>query len=90
MRLRPALTHPFSVCLLACLQVRELLGETGQVLALWMPSIKTHCYAVFESKAQAEETRKVGGWVAGWEGRARLGKAYGGGGAQLGTVLGGV
>ncbi|KAL4856886.1 Apoptotic chromatin condensation inducer in the nucleus [Chlorella vulgaris] len=40
-------------------QVRELLGETGQVLALWMPSIKTHCYAVFESKAQAEETRKA-------------------------------
>ncbi|EFN59666.1 hypothetical protein CHLNCDRAFT_56500 [Chlorella variabilis] len=40
-------------------QVRELLSETGQVLALWMPSIKTHCYAVFESKAQAEETRKA-------------------------------
>lgn len=40
-------------------QVRELLSETGQVLALWMPSIKTHCYAVFESKAQAEETRRA-------------------------------
>ena len=41
------------------LQVRELLNETGQVLALWMPAIKTHCYAVLESQAQAEATRRV-------------------------------
>ena len=42
------------------LQVRELLGETGQVVAMWMPSIKTHCYAVMETKQQAEDTRRVG------------------------------
>lgn len=40
-------------------QVRELLSETGEVKALWMPSIKTHCYVVFETKAQAEATRRV-------------------------------
>ncbi|KAL4427699.1 hypothetical protein ABPG75_001788 [Micractinium tetrahymenae] len=40
-------------------QVRELLGETGEVKALWMPSIKTHCYVVFETKAQAEATRRA-------------------------------
>lgn len=40
-------------------QVRDLLSETGQVLALWMPSIKTHAYCVFETKAQAEATRRV-------------------------------
>ena len=44
--------------LLPC-QVRDLLSETGQVLALWMPSIKTHAYCVFETKAQAEATRRV-------------------------------
>ena len=51
--------------LLLPLQVRELLNETGQVVALWMPSIKTHCYAVMES--QAEATRRVsssGQWGA--------------------------
>ncbi len=42
-----------------CAQVRELLSETGEVKALWMPSIKTHCYVVFETKAQAEATRRV-------------------------------
>ncbi|KAL4444627.1 hypothetical protein ABPG77_002444 [Micractinium sp. CCAP 211/92] len=40
-------------------QVRELLSETGEVKALWMPSIKTHCYVVFETKAQAEATRRA-------------------------------
>ncbi|KAL6780388.1 hypothetical protein ACKKBF_B13345 [Auxenochlorella protothecoides x Auxenochlorella symbiontica] len=34
--------------------VRELLDPTGAELkALWMPSIKTHCYSVFASKAAA-------------------------------------
>lgn len=32
------------------LQVRELLSESGRVLALWMPSIKTHAYVIFENK----------------------------------------
>lgn len=56
------LTRPLEVCfcvLLPSIQVRELLSETGQVLALWMPSIKTHAYCVFETKAQAEATRRV-------------------------------
>ena len=61
------------------LQVRELLGETGQVVAMWMPSIKTHCYAVMETKQQAEDTRRVGGTgrVGGW-----VGWGVGGGSGQ--------
>jgi hypothetical protein len=54
-------------------QVRQLLSETGQVVAMWMPSIKTHCYAVFETKAQAEATRRVGWAAPGWLGLACAG-----------------
>ena len=56
-------------------QVRELLSETGEVKALWMPSIKTHAYAVLESKEQAEATRRVrtagGGGDTQWGARGR-------------------
>ncbi len=39
--------------------MRALLNGYGFVKAMWMPSIKTHCYAVFENKVQAEAARKV-------------------------------
>lgn len=41
------------------LQLRSMLNEFGFVKALWLNNIKTHCYAVFESKEQAEAARKV-------------------------------
>jgi len=37
--------------------VRELLSSHGALVSMWMPSIKTHCYAVFESAADAEKCR---------------------------------
>ncbi|GAB4822403.1 hypothetical protein N2152v2_009449 [Parachlorella kessleri] len=40
-------------------QLRALLNNYGFVKAMWMPSIKTHCYAVFENKGQAEAARRA-------------------------------
>ena len=41
---------PTAAARCACRQVRDLLSETGKVVALWMPTIKTHAYVVFETK----------------------------------------
>ncbi len=34
-------------------------GIAGTVTNLWMPGIKTHAYAVFSSKEEAEATRQA-------------------------------
>ena len=38
-------------------QVKELLGQTGTVKSLWMPTIKNLAYVVYESAEEAEATR---------------------------------
>ena len=38
-------------------QVRELLGQTGAVQMLWMPTIKNLAYVVYENSEEAEATR---------------------------------
>eukprot|EP01024_Parvocaulis_polyphysoides_P036344 TRINITY_DN3232_c0_g2_i2.p2 TRINITY_DN3232_c0_g2~~TRINITY_DN3232_c0_g2_i2.p2 ORF type:complete len:409 (-),score=104.11 TRINITY_DN3232_c0_g2_i2:91-1197(-) len=39
--------------------VQELLNQTGVVESFWMPSIKTHCFVIFETEEQADKTREA-------------------------------
>lgn len=40
-------------------QLRQLLGQTGTIKDMWMPSIKTHCFVIFTSEEEAEATRQA-------------------------------
>lgn len=39
--------------------VRELLCQCGELKAMWMPSIKTHCYAIFGCIQEAEAAMRA-------------------------------
>ncbi|XP_042501064.1 apoptotic chromatin condensation inducer in the nucleus-like isoform X2 [Macadamia integrifolia] len=39
--------------------VQELLAKTGKVSSFWMDHIKTHCYVMYSSVAEAIETRNA-------------------------------
>jgi len=39
------------------MQVKDLLGQTGTVLSLWMPTIKNLAYVVYQTSDEAEATR---------------------------------
>ena len=39
------------------MQVKDLLGQTGTVLSLWMPTIKNLAYVVYQTSDEAESTR---------------------------------
>jgi len=40
-------------------QAKDLLSQNGTIKNFWMDSIRTHCFATFESEAQAQATREA-------------------------------
>ncbi|DBA66428.1 TPA: hypothetical protein ACH3X2_002405 [Trebouxia sp. C0005] len=38
---------------------RAMLSETGEIVSMWMPKIKTHAFVIYSTQGQAEATQKA-------------------------------